>query len=117
MSTTIIALFGCLYAVGQLKAVFERRVNDVSKQAAEFAEEVLSSVTIVAAYGAKSKMSRKYASFLTRLRYVMIQSAPLSGSDHAASYFILLCAYSLSFWYGVRLLSEGKIGTGGKVVM
>ncbi len=39
----------------------------------------------------------------------MIQSAPLSGSDHAASYSILLCAYSLSFWYGVRLLSEGKL--------
>lgn len=117
MSTTILVLFGCLYVVGQFKDTFERRINHVSKEAAEFAEEVLSSMNIVAAYGATSKMGREYASFLTKLKHMMVRSAPLSGLDYAATYFFLLCAYSLSFWYGVRLLSEQRIDTGGKVVM
>ena len=37
MSTTIVALFGCLCVVGKLKTTFECRINDVSKEAAEFA--------------------------------------------------------------------------------
>ena len=117
MSMTIVALFGCLYVVGKLENTFERRINDVSKEAAEFAEEVLSSMTIVAAYGATGKISRKYATFLTNLKHIMVRSAPLSGLDYAASYFILLCAYSLSFWYRFHLLSQQKVDTGGKVVM
>lgn len=117
MSTTVIALFGCLYVVGKWKDKFERRINEASKEAAEFAEEVLSSMPIVAAYGATSRMSRKYATFLTKLKQIMVSSAPLSGLDYAASYLILLCAYSLSFWYGVHLLSQQRIDSGGKVVM
>jgi len=117
MSTTIIALFGCLFIVGKWKDIIEHRINDASKEAAEFAEEVLSNMAIVTAYGATGRMSRRYATFLTKLEHIMVSSAPLSGLDYAASYFILLCAYSLSFWYGVHLLSQQRIDTGGKVVM
>ena len=74
-------------------------------------------MNIVAACGATGKISRKYATFLTNLKHIMVRSAPLSGLDYAASFFILLCAYSLSFSYEVHLLSQQKVDTGGKVVM
>ena len=117
MSTTIVTLFGCLIALGKSKAIFQRRINDVSKEASEFAEEVLSSVDVVTAYGATEKMSSKYSVFLEKIKDLTVKSSPLSGLDYASSYFILLCAYSLSFWYGVHILSRGEILSGGRVVM
>ena len=69
------------------------------------------------AYVAMDNINRKYAAFLQRLKDVMTKSAPVSGLDYAASYFILLCAYSLSFWDGLHLLYMHRIENGGKAVM
>lgn len=117
MSTTMVALFGSLLVIGKSKARLERRINTISQEAAELAEEVLSSIAMVAAYGAIEKMGFKHSAFLDRIKREIFKNAPLSGLDFATSYFILLCAYSLSFWYGVHLLYQGQILSGARVVM
>lgn len=90
MSTTNLVLLGSFWEVGKLKATFERRINQVSKEAAEFYKEVLSSMNIVAAYMVTSLMGRGYSCFVTKLTHRMVWSAPLSSRDYAATYFVLL---------------------------
>ena len=117
LSTSVVALFVCLHAIAKWKTVFDRQVNLVSKEAVELSEEVLSGIINVKAYGAIEKMQLKYFGLLSQARDILVKSSPISGLDYAASYGILLCAYSLSFWYGAQLLSKHVIQNGGQVVM
>lgn len=117
MSTCVIALFGSLYGIEKWNAKFEREIGQYTKESAEFAEEVISSIGIVTAYGAVGKLGSKYMEVLMKIKTVMLSNAPWAGLDYAVSYFVLLSAYSLSFWYGVQLLSRGQILSGGRVVM
>ena len=89
---------------------------DVYSKAGGLAEEALSSVRNVVAFGAHDKLRKKYAVYLDSARDCGVKKAPLLGIQYSTEFSIAFCAYSLAFWYGVKLMLSGGPYNGGTII-
>ncbi|XP_060081688.1 ATP-dependent translocase ABCB1-like [Ylistrum balloti] len=75
-------------------------------QAGSIAEEVLSSIRTVVAFGGEKKASQKYSESLSEARDFGIKKALGNGVSMGVVYFVIFCAYALAFWYGAKVSRE-----------
>jgi ATP-binding cassette, subfamily B (MDR/TAP), member 1 len=115
--TSIAALFVFLQLTDQLQSRLGSTFAKISRESAGLVEEALFSIVEVISFGARDKLLKKYDLFLQRRVNAGIRKSPLAGAELGFTYFCLLSAYSLAFWYGIRLVSQGEVANGGKVVM
>lgn len=99
-----------------LDARQEAKIMAIYAKAAGLVEEALSSIRNVTALGANSKLQKKYDVHLDQAKAFGVKKGPILGVQYSAEFFVMYCAYALAFWYGVRLLTQGEMGDGGKVV-
>jgi ATP-binding cassette subfamily B (MDR/TAP) protein 1 len=100
-----------------IDARLERRIQSVEAAAATLAEECISGIRTVTACCATSKFGSRYADILEKAKKTAFLKSPVVASQYAITYFAVLCAYALAFWYGTRLLKKGKIDSGGAICM
>ncbi|XP_072175319.1 ATP-dependent translocase ABCB1-like [Diadema setosum] len=84
-------------------------------QAGGVAEEVLSCIRTVMAFGGQKKELARYEKELQTAKSAGIKKGITSGVGIGLSYLFYSCTYALSLWYGPKMVSEGRI-TGGDVV-
>lgn len=94
----------------------EAKIMGIYSKAAGLVEEALSSIRNVTALGANSKLQKKYDVHLDQAKSFGVKKGPILGIQYSAEFFVMYCAYALAFWYGVKLLMQGEMGDGGKVV-
>ncbi|KAL1953812.1 hypothetical protein VTO42DRAFT_2139 [Malbranchea cinnamomea] len=99
-----------------LDARVEAKVLDVVSKAGGLVEETLSSIRVVVAFGAQKKLRAKYDQQLDAAKNLGVKKGPILGVQYSAEFFIMYCAYALAFWYGIKLLTQGKIGSGGDIL-
>lgn len=99
-----------------LDARLEAKILDILSKAGGLVEETLGSIRVVVAFGAQGKLRGKYDEQLDRVKKFGLKKGPILGVQYSAEFFIMYCAYALSFWYGIKLLLDGKIGSGGEVL-
>ena len=116
-STTIVVLSGGSAITVRQDAKLRTKINKAASQAMSVAEEALSSIQSIVALGAQDKMLGRFAVHLDTAKKLGLKRSPVVGIQYSFDYFILLCAYALSYWYGVRLLLQGEITNGGSVFM
>ena len=80
--------------------------------ASSWADEVLSAIRTVIAFGAQKKMSSIYNDFTKKARVQGIKKSYFFGVSSGIVWFLIFCGYSLAFYYGSRLLYQGKINAG-----
>ena len=82
-------------------------------KAGDVAEEVLSSIRTVTAFGGQREETERYSDNLTDAKRVGIKKNAFSGLAIGVTYFVLFCCYGLAFWYGAKLILEDDytIGT------
>lgn len=115
---TATTLPAAVIAVGitiALDARLEAKILDIYAKAGGLAEEALSSIRVVAAFGAQNKLLRKYDAYLEVAKTYGVKKGPILGTQYSAEFFMMYCAYALAFWYGIRLLLRGEIDSGGTV--
>ncbi|KAM3065941.1 hypothetical protein ACMFMG_009835 [Clarireedia jacksonii] len=117
MSTAIISLFFGLAITIRLETRAENRIAPVYSDSAALLEEVFSSVQTVMSLNAETKLLRKCRAYIDVAKRLNIRKSPLSGVKFVLSYFILLSSYALAFWYGVKLVLQGKVHNSGNVVI
>ena len=115
--STIVLLFANNFGTAALDVKSEGRSQESDEEAATFAEECLNGIRIVMSCVAESKLAEKYATFLERARTTRMRKSPILAIQFSMSYFALLASYALAFWYGTILLNQGKIESGGTIVM
>ena len=113
----VVTLFTALIGTMVVNSRIERQINRLQSEAAGLAEEAFSAVQLLEALDAKNKLLQKYSVYLEELRKQGQMKSPITGAQYALSYFILLSAYALAFWYGTKELLQRHIGNGGNVVM
>ncbi|XP_004604151.2 ATP-binding cassette sub-family B member 5 [Sorex araneus] len=86
-----------------------KELNAYSKAGA-VAEEVLSSVRTVIAFGAQEKEIQRYTKNLKDAKDVGIKKAIVSKLSLGAVYFFMNGTYGLAFWYGTSLILRGEPG-------
>jgi ATP-binding cassette subfamily B (MDR/TAP) protein 1 len=102
---------------GTIEAQLERHIQSVEADATSIAEECISSIRTVIACGATSKFTNRYASMLDKAKKIAFRKSPIVASQYAITYFAVLSAYALAFWYGTKLYRRGQIGSGGAICM
>ncbi|XP_036912141.1 ATP-binding cassette sub-family B member 5 [Sturnira hondurensis] len=86
-----------------------KELNAYSKAGA-VAEEVLSSIRTVIAFGAQEKEIQRYTHNLKDAKDVGIKKAIASKLSLGAVYFFMNGTYGLTFWYGTSLILNGEPG-------
>lgn len=99
-----------------MDAKVEAKILDVYSKAGGLAEETLGSIKVVVAFGAKNKLRAKYDKHLDVAKKFGLKKGPILGVQYSSEFFIMYCAYALAFWYGIKLLLNGTLGSGGEIM-
>ncbi|ELU18040.1 hypothetical protein CAPTEDRAFT_197681 [Capitella teleta] len=81
------------------------------------AEEVLSAIKTVAAFGGEKKEVERYSQNLTAARSLGIKKGIVSGFGQGFIQLTIFSSFAISFWYGSKLVREQDSDySGGKVL-
>lgn len=87
------------------------------------AEETISNIRTVSSFNANSKEGERYTVQLQEAKRIGIKKGLVSATGMGVIMFIMFGSYSLSFWYGSKLIYDGTINastgkpwTGGNVI-
>lgn len=81
---------------------------DAYGAAGAIAEEVLSSIRTVIAFGGQKKEIGRYEDNLYFARNNNIRRSLLTGTGFGLLWFFIYSSYALAFWYGVGLVLEQR---------
>ncbi|RWS28827.1 multidrug resistance protein 1A-like protein, partial [Leptotrombidium deliense] len=73
-------------------------------KAGSVAEEVLSAIRTVVAFGGESKELRRFSNNLTAVKKSGIKRNMYTGIGSGVMWFFTYASYALTFWYGVKLI-------------
>jgi ATP-binding cassette, subfamily B (MDR/TAP), member 1 len=120
--TLVVALCIPLSAVAAGFAVvadskLSTKIYAVYAEAAGLAEEALSTMKIVVAFGAGSKLQKKYEQYLEVARRLSIRQGPLRALQFSVAMTMTYLSYAMAWFYGTHLLSTGQMSSGGRVIV
>ncbi|KAL2879796.1 hypothetical protein SGCOL_004839 [Colletotrichum sp. CLE4] len=118
-ATSLPVLFIGILAANQntsSDAKIKARILEIYNRAGGLVEEALGPTRIVTAYNASAKLSRKYDDYLAAAQRLGFRKGPVIGVQWSVEFFTIYCAYSLAWFYGVKLLNNGEIGGGGQII-
>lgn len=99
-----------------LDAKLEAKILKIYGKAGGLAEEAMSTIRIVTAFDAKNKLSRKYDAYLETAKRYGVKKGPVLGFQYSTEFFAMYCAYALAWFYGIKLLLQGEVATGGDIL-
>ena len=116
MSLVVLACTPALAATGYVFFVvttkFTKSELDSYAKAGDIAEEVLSSIRTVTAFGGQPEELDRYAENLEDAKKVGIKKQTAIGFAIGLLYLVLFGCYALSFWYGATLVLEDNYTIG-----
>ncbi|CAE6474644.1 unnamed protein product [Rhizoctonia solani] len=90
--------------IGQLSSKAEGRLLTIDGQASTLLEQILSSVRVVQSFAAETFLAKKYDAYLQRLQRIAKWRSIVRGMELAMANCVISLIYSLTFWYGSRLV-------------
>ncbi|XP_063777828.1 ATP-binding cassette sub-family B member 5-like isoform X2 [Pseudophryne corroboree] len=92
------------------KMVVSLTIKELSvyAKAGAVAEEVLSSIRTVVAFGGQEKEMKRYTNNLGEAKQIGIRKAIASQVEAGVTFFFLYTTYGLGFWYGTTLILGGE---------
>ena len=93
-------------------AKFQKQILDLYSKAGVIAEESISSVRTVTAFGGQTKLASLYSKELGGARNAGIRKSIAQGLGVGIMFMFIYFAYSLSFYYGSVLLVQNLIDSG-----
>nr|XP_039263789.1 ATP-dependent translocase ABCB1-like isoform X2 [Styela clava] len=96
----------------KIATAFTKKELQAYAQAGAVAEEVISSIRTVVAFGGEEKECERYDENLIPAKETGIRKGTISGSGIGVVMFILFSTYGLAFWYCSTLIFDGELSTG-----
>lgn len=93
----------------------EARIVRIYSQASNIAQEAISSIRTVHAFGARAKMVNKYDDFLQEAHTEGNKKSPNYGVLFSVEYFCVYSGIALCFWQGFKMFQSGEIANVGQV--
>ncbi|XP_026264294.2 ATP-binding cassette sub-family B member 5 [Urocitellus parryii] len=109
LSTSPLIMASAAMCSRMVISLTSKELNAYSKAGA-VAEEVLSSIRTVIAFGGQEKEIQRYTQNLKDAKDVGIKKAIASKLSLGAVYFFMNGTYGLAFWYGTSLIFSGEPG-------
>ncbi|GAB6020133.1 hypothetical protein CHUAL_002862 [Chamberlinius hualienensis] len=93
-----------LGGLGKIQSTFAKTELKAYAKAGSLAEEVLTAVRTVAAFGGEKKEAKNYDSNLGSATKAGINRGFSTAIGAGVLWFMIFAIYALAFWYGVRLI-------------
>lgn len=77
------------------------------EDASSVANDAVSSIRTVAAFGAEEKVVQLYDDKCRMPIAAGMRKGHVSGLGLGFSQFVMFCSYAMAFWYGSQLVAEG----------
>jgi ATP-binding cassette subfamily B (MDR/TAP) protein 1 len=87
------------------------------EDASAMAYEIFSSIRVVTAFGAEEKLGKQHEDILEKAAQNARRAAPLMGLMLAPSMMSVWGTFAISFWFGIKQLSEGKMSNPGDITV
>ncbi|PNF40555.1 hypothetical protein B7P43_G07604, partial [Cryptotermes secundus] len=94
--------------VGVISSRLAKKEMQAYGLAGSIAEEVLSSIRTVIAFGGQDSEVKRYKANLIYAKNINVKRGFLSGLGFGILWFLIYASYALAFWYGVGLVLEDK---------
>ncbi|CAO3626776.1 unnamed protein product [Mucor hiemalis] len=118
MALVILAVFPLIFASLVVMDMYFTKYTTKSQQAfaeaGTIAEQAFHSIRTVYAFALQSRFSNRYAKKLIEACNIGIKRGIVNGLGFAFFMFFLFCSFSLSLWYGSKLVVQGQM-TGPEV--
>lgn len=109
------AMFLAIGACIAIDVKVEAAITRFYSQGAVLAQDAISSIRTIHAFGAQDKIVGKYDVFLEQAHKVAWKKSPVYGVMFSTQNFLMLSATSLAFWEGYRMFRSGEIASVGTV--
>ncbi|XP_035228451.1 ATP-dependent translocase ABCB1-like isoform X1 [Stegodyphus dumicola] len=93
--------------MSKIQATVSREELQAYGTAGAVAEEVLSAIRTVVAFGGERKEIQRYEKCLAPARQKGIKRGLMTSIGASLTWFCIFAGYALAFWYGVKLIMEG----------
>ncbi|XP_065575125.1 ATP-dependent translocase ABCB1-like isoform X2 [Artemia franciscana] len=93
--------------LGKITSNLAEKQSQAYSKAGAIAEEVLSAVRTVVAFGGTEKEIDRYQKSLVSAEEAGIKRGQLTGISLGISMLVLYGAYALAFWFGTKLILDG----------
>ncbi|KAF2279224.1 P-loop containing nucleoside triphosphate hydrolase protein [Westerdykella ornata] len=87
------------------------------EDASALAFEIFSSIRVVVAFGAQTKLESQHAALLDKAAKNEKKAAPLMGLMMSPSMLSMYGMFGLTFWFGIRQYSRGHIDDVGDIIV
>ena len=104
----LMVIFGGLAALAQSK--FAEKEMEAYGKAGALAEEVLSAIRTVVAFGGQKKEIANYEENLRDAKTSGILRGLLTGLSGGLTFGIMWAVYGLGFWYGIKRIMDDREG-------
>ena len=104
MPVLIIAVSICARAT----AAFTEKELNIYGKAGAIAEEVLSAIRTVIAFGGEDREIERYDGKLVGARKAGVMRGAIVAVGAGFMWFIIYASYALAFWYGVKLIMDDR---------
>ncbi|KAF8767828.1 ATP-dependent translocase ABCB1 like protein [Argiope bruennichi] len=92
----------------KVQAAVTREESEAYGAAGAVAEEALSSIRTVVAFGGEQKEIQRYDKCLAPARKKGIKRGFMTSIGSGLTWFCIFAGYALAFWYGVKLIVDDK---------
>ncbi|KJK88325.1 Multidrug resistance protein [Metarhizium anisopliae BRIP 53284] len=93
------------------------RVTKAEGKAAAVASEAMSSIRMIMACGAESRIAKKYAAFVEETKNHAQFMSPLIALQFGLIFFGAFAAFALAFWYGIKSFVDDSRGDLSTIVI
>lgn len=110
----------CLVVYGTivpLSIKFQKSFDFANEKASSIASEVFSSIRMVVACGAEKRVSASYQKWIDEARRRGLKLSPVLGFQMAPLFFGVYGDFALTFWYGIKLKTDGHFDNVQNVIM
>jgi ABC-type multidrug transport system fused ATPase/permease subunit len=108
-------LAACAAFMGTLLMRLSTKGQAAYAAAGAVAEETLSSIRTVAAFGGEPYEVERYTTRLEQARVENTKKGVTTGLGLGTFLFVMFCSYALAFWYGATLVEAGTMSAGDVV--
>ncbi|KAI1266691.1 ABC transporter-like protein [Xylariaceae sp. FL1019] len=93
-----------------------KQVEEANMQASAVASEGFSSIRMIAACGAETKVGRRHQYWVEEAKKRGYKLSKIIASQQATIYFSVYSTFALAFWFAVRLLLDHEIQNVGTAI-
>jgi ATP-binding cassette subfamily B (MDR/TAP) protein 1 len=95
----------------------QKKAEKFKELASALSFEIFTSIRIVTAFGAEDRLARKHLDFLESARTIERASGPYLGLMMAPMFFSMYASFALTFWFGIKEVTNGHLPGIGSIVV